>query len=89
MSNRLCIHLTNGGDEDQTTTVKDLYALYLPRYPLREGVLGPREHRSIEVTGDALVPGMASPGSGCIRVFSPQRVPRTLTVREGDSVAIE
>ena len=89
MSNSFCIHLTNGGDENQIATVEDLYALHLPRYPLKEGVLGPWERRSIEVTRDASVPGMASPGSGCIRVFSPHRDPRTLTVREGDCVAIE
>jgi hypothetical protein len=52
-------------------------------------VLGRREHRSIEVTRDASVPGMAAPGSGCIRVFSSHREPRTLTVHEGDFVVIE
>jgi hypothetical protein len=89
MLNRMCIHLKNGGEEDRTVTVEDLCALHLPRYPLTEGVVGPREQRSIDVTRNASLPGMASPGSGCIRVFSPHRIPRTLTVCEGDFVALE
>jgi hypothetical protein len=85
MSNRLCIHLTNGGEVERIATVEDLYALYLPRYPLIEGVLGPREHRSIEVTRDAPVPAITLAGSGCIRVFLPHRVPRTLTSGKRDT----
>ena len=75
--------------EERIATVEDLYALHLPRHPLMEGVWGPRERRSLEVTRHVSLPGTTSPGSGCICVFSPHRMPRTLMVREGAFVAIE
>ena len=88
MSNMICINIKNGGDRHRTVTVEDLYALHTTRYPLVEGVLGPLEGKSIHVTGDGTLRGVASPGPGYIRVFSPERVSRTLTVGEGDCIDV-
>jgi hypothetical protein len=88
MSNMICIHIKNDAEGYRTVTVEDLYALHTTRHPLVDRVLGPREGQSIYVTGDGTLRGVASPGPGYIRVFSPDRVSRTLTVSEGDCVKV-
>lgn len=88
MSDMICVHIKNVGDRYRAVTVEDLYALHTTRYPLVECVLGPLEGQSIHVTGDGTLRGVAPPGPGYIRVFSPNRVSRTLTVGEGDCVEV-